>query len=75
MTAVTRDHLESGIWRAMAVHHMPSGEEAEKFVTAVIAMADAYASGDDPRLTALRCSVLRRDGDASKPKSKLGGKR
>lgn len=56
----TREELEAAIWQLME-QHRARVINAWSFVSAVLDLADAYASGDDEKLTALRREVLHRE--------------
>lgn len=72
----SRQELEAGIWSLLAKHDA-TVHDAVPFVDAVLALADAYASGDSESLTALRREVLHRETapNAHTPASDCGGDR
>jgi hypothetical protein len=58
---VLKDALEAAVW-SLLHRYQATVPDAEWFMDDLLAMIDAYASGDDEHLTALRREVLHREG-------------
>ena len=59
--SATRVDAEQAIWQAMTRHEV-TVTDAVMFLDAILNIMDAYAAGDDEKLTAMRREVLAREG-------------
>ena len=74
--SASRQDLEAAIWRLLA-DHKATVPDALPFIESLLALADAYGSGDSEHLTALRREVLHRETapNAQSSASERGGDR
>ena len=72
----SREEFEAGVW-SLLERHKATLHNAWLFVDCVLSLADAYGSGDDEKLTALRREVLHRETapNAHRSASDCGGDR
>jgi len=59
--SATKADAEEAMWRAMTRHKVTVADAAP-FLDEVLNIMDAYAAGDDEKLTAMRREVLAREG-------------